>query len=1364
MKRYILLIICLSFVPLLLKSQGAAIYTPSWETGITFTSIDATGIAVTQWRAGGNTGNNRSYPIPIGFSFNYLGGLYTELNVSTNGFIDFSSNPAAGYQDKPYGFDNSAFTLPEPDGTLLAIAPLYDDLMITWGYTLENSVKYITTGDAGSRVFTLEWIYFSFEQSYSDHVNFQVKLYEADGSIEFIYGAMNAAGITPNFTCGINTQVMSVPPTSAQLLTQQSPNSAVFNASPQNSLSVIPASNSKILLTGCILPDSAGTISGPTSVCQSSSGLVYSVPVIPNATDYTWILPEGFAITSGNNTNAITVSTSAIAVAGTITVAGSNSCGDGNSSAMAVAVNPRPMPAITGPASVCAGITGSVYSTQAGMTNYLWTVTAGGTITSGSGTNSIIVNWSTPGAEMVGVNYTNQSGCTAVTPAAYPVVVNPNPQPVISGPNSVCANTPGNVYTTQSSMTNYIWSVSSGGTITAGGTTTSNSITIKWNTAGAQTVSVNFTNSNGCTSQVATIYPVSVNPIPVPAITGPASSCIDSASNVYTTQQGMTNYIWNVSAGGTITGGGTTASNNVIVTWTALGANTISVNYTTPGGCTAPAATIYNVTVNTRPTPTLSGPATACAGSSNNVYTTQAGMTGYAWVVSAGGSITAGGTSTSGSATVHWNTSGAQWIVVNYNNSFGCPAMNSTVYNVTVNPQPTPVITGPNTVCAGTTGNVYLTEAGMSGYGWIVSPGGTITAGGTATSNSVTVRWNAGGQQTVSVNYNNSFGCPNATPTVYNVTVNPLPVPTISGPSTACSNTSGHIYTTEDGMTGYVWTISAGGIITAGGGSNSIIVSWNSPGTRNVYVIYTDANSCAATTPSAYSVVVAPAPVPSVSGPSNTCSGTSGYIYSTETGMNNYQWNISAGGTITSGTTSNSVTVTWNTAGAQTIGVSYTNLNGCASINPSSKNVTVSNQPVPVITGNANPCINSGNYSYSTDNGMTNYQWTASPAGLITSGSGTNTIFVTWVAAGSQWVSVNYSTPAGCTGFAPTVFNVNPTGIPDPAGTINGLATVCAGASGIAYSVNPIPNALTYIWNLPPGATIASGSGTPYITVNFPVNAVSGYMSVMGVNGCGGGPPSPAFSITVSSVPGAAGPISGLDSVARGAVGIPYSIAPVTGATGYVWTVPSGATIQSGPNTNAITVNFSGNATSGNFMVTATNSCGIGTASPLFHVTMMPPPLPPVITQTGDYLYSNYSVGNQWYLNGAIIPGATEQNYHVVQNGLYGATVTRYGMQSGISNQIQVILTGMDKPVTEHLSIYPVPGNGQFAITLDKPMKKQVILFVYNQIGSIIYKSSEVGKTDHFHETIDLRPISPGIYTLMLQADDQWFVRKLIVK
>ena len=68
------------------------------------------------------------------------------------------------------------------------------------------------------------------------------------------------------------------------------------------------------------------------------------------------------------------------------------------------------------------------------------------------------------------------------------------PAPTLAGPISVCAGSTGNVYTTQAGMTNYIWAVSAGGTITAGGTSNS-TVTVTWNTAGAQTVSVNYTNS-----------------------------------------------------------------------------------------------------------------------------------------------------------------------------------------------------------------------------------------------------------------------------------------------------------------------------------------------------------------------------------------------------------------------------------------------------------------------------------------------------------------------------------------------------------------------------------------------------------------------------------------------------------------------------------------------------------------------------------------------------------------------------------------------------------------------------------------------------------------------------------------------------
>jgi hypothetical protein len=98
------------------------------------------------------------------------------------------------------------------------------------------------------------------------------------------------------------------------------------------------------------------------------------------------------------------------------------------------------------------------------------------------------------------------------------------------------------------------------------------------------------------------------------------------------------------------------------------------------------------------------------------------------------------------------------------------PATSNTI-TMEVNPLPLPVITGPSTACTASSGNIYTTAAGMSNYTWIISAGGSITAGGGTTSNSVTVTWNSTGAQSVSVNYTNTNGCRAAVPTVYAVTV-----------------------------------------------------------------------------------------------------------------------------------------------------------------------------------------------------------------------------------------------------------------------------------------------------------------------------------------------------------------------------------------------------------------------------------------------------------------------------------------------------------------------------------------------------------------------------------------------------------------
>jgi hypothetical protein len=312
-------------------------------------------------------------------------------------------------------------------------------------------------------------------------------------------------------------------------------------------------------------------------------------------------------------------------------------------------------------------------------------------------------------------------------------------------------------------MVNYQWAVSAGGTITAGGTSTDNSVTITWNTAGAQTVTVNYHDADNCTAVTPFVYNITVNPLPVPAIIGPSSICLNSTGN-YSTLAGMTNYLWTVSAGGTIISG---AGTNIInVVWTATGSNTITLNYHDASGCTAVNATFYNITVNPLPVPSLAGLDEICAGHPAT-YTTEAGMSSYSWNISAGGSVSSGGGTNDNTVTVLWNGTGSQSVSVNYVMGTGCTAPSPTMLTVTVNPLPVPVITGTNFLCAGTSGVVYSTQAGMTNYQWTVSSGGIITSGGTLSDPTVTVTWNTAGAQSVSVNFQDANNCSALIPVNY---------------------------------------------------------------------------------------------------------------------------------------------------------------------------------------------------------------------------------------------------------------------------------------------------------------------------------------------------------------------------------------------------------------------------------------------------------------------------------------------------------------------------------------------------------------------------------------------------------------------
>lgn len=169
--------------------------------------------------------------------------------------------------------------------------------------------------------------------------------------------------------------------------------------------------------------------------------------------------------------------------------------------------------------------------------------------------------------------------------------------------------------------------------------------------------------------------------------------------------------------------------------------------------------------------------------------------------------------------------------------------------------------------------------------------------------------------------------------------------------------------------------------------------------------------------------------------------------------------------------------------------------------------------------------------------------------------------------------------------------------LPAGAGPITGPQQVCKN-SVQNYSVGAIAGATSYIWTVPSGATITSGSGTTAITVSFGNSAIAGNITVRGHNAGGDGAPS-SLSITVNDVP--ATPLAPTGPAQVNLENIATSNYSAASAGTYNWFIaPLNAGSISGTTENAVVTwnaSFTGTA-----MITLqkVNSCGASLASPAF--------------------------------------------------------------------------------------------------------------------------------------------------------------------
>ncbi|WP_299249937.1 hypothetical protein, partial [uncultured Cytophaga sp.] len=259
------------------------------------------------------------------------------------------------------------------------------------------------------------------------------------------------------------------------------------------------------------------------------------------------------------------------------------------------------------------------------------------------------------------------------------------------------------------------------------------------------------------------------------------------------------------------------------------------------------------------------------------------------------------------------------------------------------------------------------------------------------------------------------------------------------------------------------------------------------------------------------------------------------------------------------------------------------------------KTITVGTTVTPSVTiaaDQTNICVGTSVTFTATpgNGGVPTYQWRKNGATIPSATA------VSYVASGilnNDKFDVVMTSTENCVS-TPTVSSTQTTITTTTSGVASVTVTVAPGnnayeGQSLTFTANPINGgaAPTYQWKN--GATNIAGAtnalftttalqvGNNSISVTMTSNATCVTTQTVG---------SPSASITINPLPSFTSNIVGPTSVISNQTYVSFSV-PNQNGMSYVWTVPAGATIISGQNTNAIAVNFG--TTSGNVSVTQTN-------------------------------------------------------------------------------------------------------------------------------------------------------------------------------
>jgi len=524
-----------------------------------------------------------------------------------------------------------------------------------------------------------------------------------------------------------------------------------------------------------------------------------------------------------------------------------------------------------------------------------------------------------------------------------------------------------------------------------------------------------------------------------------------------------------------------------------------------------------------------------------------------------------------------------------------------------------------------------------------------------------------------------------------------------------CPGASVNLTASGTGAVAYSWS-------PATGLSNpSIATPVATPTSTTTYVVaITNGSGCVDLDTVVVTVVPLSAPFITPDGPTVFCIGKN--VKLTSAVATHYKWSTSINDTL------QSITV----SAAGTYSVTIKNSIGCSAT--ASINVIVN--PLPTVDAglNANVCINKKIQLNAT--GTISYSW--KPGKTLSDSTIINPL-------ANPSVTTTYTVVGTNSNGCQNKDSVKITVLTLPLVDAGKDTSICKNTSIQLNSTT----ATSYVWH--PGKSL--NDSTIFNPVASPSAATTYTLTVTGANGC-----SNVDSVKIAMI--------ALPTITVGNDISACKTKPVQlnagGGTSYTWspgTSLSDSTISNPVATPTVTTTY---------IVTGVSDAGCKNKDTI-QLTVLPIPAVPTITQNGDTLICTAGFfAYQWYLNNAIIPGATISKYVFQANGNYYLSVSNSSGCSINSQPVTITTVSIDEdPSAVFVNVFPNPTTDEITIEFNLLKTENVKINLVNTAGQTIASLELKQVKGEYKKSINLGSYANGIYYLQIVTNEHVMNKKI---